>query len=495
MPGAYLFVREGPNSGEIHELGETPLVVGRDEASGMRLNDAFVSRRHFQVEPREEAFWLVDLGSRNCTVVNGVPTAKRELRQGDEIQVGSTRILFVPASETAAADTAEYEVTKAATRSFSTGAGPTELIGTTPEMRRVFALVEQAAPLDVTVLVTGESGTGKELVARALHRMGPRAGGPLVTVNCAAIPRDLVDSELFGHEKGAFTGAQARRLGKFELADQGTLFLDEVGELPVEAQAKLLRVLEERKVARIGASSETAVDVRIVAATNRDLHAMAARGLFRLDLIYRLEVVVIRVPALRRRRDDIPLLAQHFLNRFREKIGRAPQSLSPGALERLQVHDWPGNVRELKNVIERAAIFAQGQELGPSDIELSPRSSSSSSDLGSAAAAEAAMAALEARRASEQGRDPLNETRPSVPRPTPDLRAPAPAGQASFNATPPGGIVRPELEAGVASLDEVVKKQIIQALHMTGGNKKKAAEVLKISRSTLYNYMQRFGIS
>jgi DNA-binding NtrC family response regulator len=486
MPGAYLFVREGPNSGEIHELGEAPLVVGRDEASGMRLNDAFVSRRHFQVEPREGAYWLVDLGSRNCTVVNGVPTTRRELRQGDEIQVGSTRILFVPASEGGASDTREYEVARAATRSFSAGgAGATEMIGATQEMRRVFALLEQAAPLDVTVLVTGESGTGKELVARALHRMGPRAGGPLVTVNCAAIPRELVDSELFGHEKGAFTGAQARRLGKFELADEGTLFLDEVGELPLEAQAKLLRVLEERKVSRVGSSTETPVDVRIVAATNRDLHAMAARGLFRTDLIYRLEVVVIRVPPLRRRREDLGLLAQHFLNRFREKIGRPPQTLSSGALERLLGHDWPGNVRELKNVVERAAIFAQGQEIAAGDIELSPRSSSSS-DLGSAAAAESAMAALQAQRAREARQDPLTETRPAVRRPAAPL---------NLDATPPGGIVRPELSPpGVASLDEVVRQQIQQALQVTGGNKKRAAELLKISRSTLYNYMQRFGL-
>ena len=484
MP-AYLFVREGPNSGEIHELGDQPLVIGRDEVCGMRLGDPFVSRRHFQVEARGEAFWLVDLGSRNCTVVNGVPTTRRELRQNDEIQVGSTRILFVPAGETGCtADTAEYEVARAATRSFAAPGGPAEMIGATQEMRRVFALIEQAAPLDVTVLVTGESGTGKELVARALHRMGPRAGGPLVTVNCAAIPRDLVDSELFGHEKGAFTGANARRLGKFELADGGTLFLDEVGELPLEAQAKLLRVLEERKVSRIGAQSETPVDVRIVAATNRDLHAMSTRGLFRLDLIYRLEVVVIRVPALRKRREDVPLLAQHFLNQFREKIGRPPLALAPGALERLISHDWPGNVRELKNVVERAAIFATGPDVSAEDIELSPRSASSS-DLGSAAAAEAAMAAVEMAR-----RGIVAPAPPTEPVVSPS-RAVPPAS--NLNATPPGGTQRPAgLE--ITPLDEVVKQQIENALVLTGGNKKRAAEMLKISRSSLYNYMQRFGL-
>ena len=213
------------------------------------------------------------------------------------------------------------------------------------------------------MLVLGETGTGKELVARAIHDRSPRRERPLVKVNCAALPRELVESELFGHEKGAFTGATQQRRGRFELADGGTLFLDEVGELPHEAQAKLLRVLQEQEFERVGGTRTLRADVRLIAATNRDLGSRAAAGEFRPDLFYRLNVFPVTVPALRERREDIPLLVGHFLAKAARKLGKSFDGVAPGFLERATRYEWPGNVRELENVVERAAILARGPVL------------------------------------------------------------------------------------------------------------------------------------
>jgi formate hydrogenlyase transcriptional activator len=235
-----------------------------------------------------------------------------------------------------------------------------EILGQSATMRRLWSTLGQVAPTDSTVLIQGESGTGKELVARALHRLSRRSRGPLVKLNCGAIPLSLIESELFGHERGAFTGANQRRLGRFELAHGGTLFLDEVGELPLEAQAKLLRVLQERELERVGGTQTIRVDVRVVAATNRDLRELVARGEFRLDLFYRLDVLPLVTPPLRERKEDIPLLAAAFLREMAQRIGRDLHGLSRESLEALMAYDWPGNVRELENVIERAAILAEG---------------------------------------------------------------------------------------------------------------------------------------
>jgi transcriptional regulator with GAF, ATPase, and Fis domain len=220
--------------------------------------------------------------------------------------------------------------------------------------------VELVASADSTVLLVGETGTGKEIVARALHDQSRRASQPFVAVNCAALPEALVESELFGYEKGAFTGALTRKAGKFELAHRGTLFLDEIGDLPPQAQAKLLRVLQEREVQRVGGLKAVPVDVRLVAATNQDLEARMEAGQFRPDLFYRLSVFPIRLPPLRERRDDIPLLAERFLCRFAEQQHKPTPRLTPRALDRIAAYDWPGNVRELQNVIERAVILARG---------------------------------------------------------------------------------------------------------------------------------------
>jgi len=241
--------------------------------------------------------------------------------------------------------------------------GSTEIIGQSDPIKYLLFRIKQAAPADTTVLIQGETGSGKELVAESLHRQGRRAERPLIKVNCAALPPSLAESELFGHEKGAFTGAQGQRKGRFELADQGTLFLDEVGELPLELQAKLLRVLQDGEFQRVGGSRTLKVDVRLIAATNRDLSKEVQAGRFREDLWYRLNVFPISVPPLRDRREDIPLLARHFLDRLCEKVRRPSLELPMGVVQALQAHAWPGNIRELQNVIEQAVLISDGPVL------------------------------------------------------------------------------------------------------------------------------------
>jgi len=245
---------------------------------------------------------------------------------------------------------------------------PSGLVGSSEAMRRVLEQIRRIAPADATVLVLGESGTGKELVARALHAQSPRRERPFVSVSCAAIPEGLLESELFGHERGAFTGAVRRKLGRFELADGGTLFLDEVGEIPASIQVKLLRVLQERKFERVGGEETIEADVRLVSATNRDLEAAVKTGRFREDLYYRLAVVPVVLPPLRERPGDVEELARWFLSQRAPKLGRSVTGFAPEALELLRRHRWPGNVRELENVVEQALVFAEGELVRPEDL-------------------------------------------------------------------------------------------------------------------------------
>jgi DNA-binding NtrC family response regulator len=249
------------------------------------------------------------------------------------------------------------------------------MVGDSPALRRVLEQIAQVAPAHSTVLIQGETGTGKELVARAIHDRSPRRYRPLVKINCAALPRELVESELFGHEKGAFTGAGQQRRGRFEIADGGTLFLDEVGELPLEAQAKLLRVLQEREFERVGGSQTLRVDVRIIAATNRDLHSQVAASRFRSDLYYRLNVFPIVLPPLRERREDIPLLVERFAAIAARKVGRPLTAISPGFLQRAQSCAWPGNIRELENVVERALLMSRDGTLEAHHVPSEPSTS------------------------------------------------------------------------------------------------------------------------
>jgi two-component system response regulator PilR (NtrC family) len=250
------------------------------------------------------------------------------------------------------------------------------LLGKSPAMQRTFDMMRKIAPARTSVLLIGESGTGKELAARALHELSPRIDNPFVAVNCGAIPEALLESELFGHMKGSFTGATADKIGLFEAAHSGTIFLDEIGELPVSMQVKLLRVLQERKVKRVGGVQEKEIDVRVVAATNRDLEAEVEKSTFRQDLYYRLNVIQIRLPPLRERREDIPLLADHFLRKFGAEHGRTINGIDPDALSALVAHSFPGNVRELENLIERAVTLAPGDRVSvdtfPALSSLSP---------------------------------------------------------------------------------------------------------------------------
>jgi DNA-binding NtrC family response regulator len=248
--------------------------------------------------------------------------------------------------------------------------GAPQLVGEDPSLRKVFASLQRAAASDITVLLEGESGTGKELFARSLHALSPRADAPFVAINCAAIPETLLETELFGHEKGAFTGAVARKPGKFEMAHRGTLFLDEIGDLPLALQAKILRALEEKRFERVGGTASVQVDVRLVAATNRGLRAQVAARRFREDLFFRLSVFPVNIPPLRERPGDIPLLARYFVDRFCRDMKKKAIALSPAAVEHLASYRWPGNVRELQNCIERAVILADADAIQPRHLNL-----------------------------------------------------------------------------------------------------------------------------
>jgi len=255
-------------------------------------------------------------------------------------------------------------------RSLDEVAAPPPLLGTSAAMRRVLELVHTVAASDSTVLVTGESGTGKELVARAIHAASPRRYNPLVVVNCGALSEGILESELFGHEAGAFTGARARHKGKFEAAEGGTAFLDEIGEVSPKVQVELLRVLEEKVVTRLGGTAPVPVDFRVVAATNRNLQEAVREGRFREDLFWRLNVFTIELPSLRERPEDVPLLAEHFLSRFSQAMSRKAMALSPATLEALRSYPWPGNVRELQNAVERAVVVSHGPVIEPDDLPL-----------------------------------------------------------------------------------------------------------------------------
>ena len=255
-----------------------------------------------------------------------------------------------------------------------------KIIGRSPAMREIFHTVERVAPTRATVLIAGESGVGKDMIARAIHQHSPRKNQAFVKINCTALPENLMESELFGYEKGAFTGANSSKPGKFEQADGGTTFLDEIGDVPGNIQVKLLRILQERQFERLGSNVTRKVDVRVIAATNVDLRAALEQGRFREDLYYRLNVVPINMPPLRDRKEDIPFLALHFVNKLSKELGTGPKEISPAAVDRLLDHSWPGNVRELENTIERSLVLASGDILQPADIRIeAPRNSSAAS--------------------------------------------------------------------------------------------------------------------
>lgn len=314
-----------------------------------------------------------------------------------------------------------------------------KIIGEDPALKKVSLDLQRAASADTTVLLLGESGTGKELFARALHQLSPRAEGPFIPINCAAIPGELLENELFGHERGAFTGANARKQGKLELAHEGTVLLDEIGELPLELQSKLLRVIQERAFERVGGTRTLAVDVRIVAATNRDLRRAVDAGAFREDLYFRLSVFPISIPALRERRQDIPLLARHYVEKFCRDVNKSPIAIPDDCLQALTDYEWPGNVRELANCLERAVILCDGDELHPSHLGL---------------------------------------------------------GASRESGVPPGFDLSGTLsEVGRRASTIAEKAKIRRVLDETDGDRSRAAEILQVSGKTLLHKMREYGLA
>ncbi|WP_428261721.1 sigma 54-interacting transcriptional regulator [Haliangium sp.] len=333
----------GPDNGRIGDIEQSVIRVGAHRDNDLVLTDSRVSGHHFEVRLDERGYRLRDLESTNGTFVAGMRVCDVYLSPGTTIRAGSTQIRFEPLDSS-------IEVPLSTRERFG------DMVGQCVKMRELFARLERLARTDATVLVTGETGVGKELVAESLHEYSPRQSGPFEVLDCGAIPENLIESQLFGHEKGAFTGATNAHPGVFERAHKGTVFLDEIGELPLGMQPKLLRVLERRQVRRVGGTRTIDVDLRVVAATNRDLSVEVNRGRFREDLYYRLAVARVQVPPLRERREDIPLLVEHILTQI---PGGAQASIGEETIRLMSRHDWPGNVRELRNVIERAVYLSE----------------------------------------------------------------------------------------------------------------------------------------
>ncbi|MCP3164322.1 sigma 54-interacting transcriptional regulator [Myxococcus qinghaiensis] len=337
-------VLEGPQPGQTKDSNADTFSIGSHALNDFVIEDPTVSRFHCEVRVDREGARVRDLDSLNGTVLDGVHIREAYLRGGSVLRLGrvSVRFDFSPESN-------RLQISE---RTFFG-----ELVGTSVVCRASFALMERASASDATVLLEGETGTGKSRAALAIHRAGARASGPFLTVDCGAIPGNLLESELFGHEKGAFTGALQRRVGAFEEADGGTIFLDEIGELPPELQPKLLRVLEQREIRRLGSNTYQPVNVRVIAATHRDLRAEVNAGRFRPDLFFRLAVVRILIPSLRERPEDIPLIAQRILAGFGAEPDHVAALSTPEFIDQLQHAAWPGNVRELRNHLERCLVF------------------------------------------------------------------------------------------------------------------------------------------
>lgn len=338
-----LVVIEGPDMGRAVPVEDNPLVVGTASSCSLVLTDERVSSQHLRITREGGWFVVVDLGSRNGTLYEGSLISESKVSAGATFKLGRTYLRIQPQPQA-------LEVSPSQARRFG------ELVAESLIMREVFAILEHVASSDVTVLLEGETGTGKELAARAIHESGPRRRGAFVAMDCGALPPTLLESEFFGHVRGAFTGAATQRDGAFVRADQGTLFLDELGHIPLEAQARLLRAIETRTIRAVGADQEREVDVRILAASQIDLDTLVAEGKFRPDLYYRLSVIRLHLPALRERREDLVPLVSELLRRR----GFANSPVAGTNLDRLMTYEWPGNVRELRNVIDRAIALSPG---------------------------------------------------------------------------------------------------------------------------------------
>ncbi|MEZ0230398.1 MAG: sigma 54-interacting transcriptional regulator [Planctomycetota bacterium] len=421
------------------------LTIGRASTNQVPIADASVSRKHALLKLTSTAWTIEDLGSANGTVLNGralAPNQPATIRPGDVIEVGDIAVL-IRGPQPKAPEKKEENAPVVLAES----------------MKALYALIDKVAPANVNVLILGETGAGKEVVAQTIHRRSPRASAPFIGVNCAAFTETLLESELFGHEKGAFTGAEKTKPGLLESAQGGTIFLDEVGELPAGFQAKLLRVLEERQVRRVGSLSSRPIDVRIVAATNRDLDQEVLKGSFRKDLYFRLNGFTLTVPPLRERVVEIEALARHYVMLFAREIGRKREPVLSGeALHHLQRHRWPGNVRELRNVIQRAVLLAGDGPIRPEHLPpleaVEPRSSDTDIQL----------------KAGERPTDSnLTQRLPRV-----------------------SGVDLPdEKRREVESLEQ---KRIQDALEECAGNQTRAAKLLGISRRSLVMKLTKYGM-
>ncbi len=418
-----IVVTSGPDRGEGTSVGPGKVKIGSAPNNGLRLSDPTVSRFHCELELRREGARVIDQGSTNGTYVDGVRVRDADIRVGSSLRVGATT-LGVSAGD-------EIVHVPLSTRERCGG-----LVGASREMRRLYAMIERVAPSEATVLIQGDTGTGKELVARAIHDLSARAKGPFVAIDCGAIAPTLIESELFGHVRGAFSGALSDRKGLFEEAENGTLFLDEIRELPLALQAKLLRALESREVRRVGGNATKRVNARVLAATNRPLSQGVNEGSFREELYYRLAVVEIALPALAARREDIPALVQHFYERFRPDHPAPPPELLSAALTR----SWPGNVRELGNFVER--YVSLGWDVAGGAASAAP------SSAGSLPAGLSALVPLDA---------PFKEAR----------------------------------DAWMDQFESVYARAL---LRKTGGNVTRAAETAGVSRRFLQRLMSRIGI-
>ncbi|WP_224249423.1 sigma 54-interacting transcriptional regulator [Hyalangium gracile] len=417
---AQLRVKQGATE-MVHELTQDAFTIGKEASNTIVVQDRFISNRHLKVTSRDGLFHVVDLNSTNGTFLGSARIFEVEVPLNTTLRVGETELILEPQSQG---------------RQDSSFHG---IIGNDPSVRHLIELIERVAPSSAAVTILGESGTGKELVAKALHVCSTRAERPFIPVNCAAISKELIESELFGHEKGAFTGAQTARKGAFEEAHGGTLFLDEIGELPLDLQAKLLRALESGEIKRVGASRPTHVDVRLVAATNRDLLATAREGKFREDLYYRLCVIPLMLPPLRNRKGDLALLAEHFVRTYAPR-GQTV-NLTQGAVEKLQAHLWPGNIRELRNVVHRALLLRKGPKIDTGDISFDQEYS----------------------------------------------RGPSAASSLSFDF--PAGL-------NLDQMMEHVQRQIVEAsLRRHNNNKEKVAKELGLARSTLFKRLREWGFT
>jgi DNA-binding NtrC family response regulator len=415
-------------------LGLHPCLVGTSPDCDLALPDSHVSRRHCELQLTERGIVLRDLASKNGTFVRDVAVMEARLLPGVPIQLGDTELVIEPIGE-------------AAILPLSTGESFGHAIGRSLAMRALFSKLERAAPTDETVLLLGESGTGKEVLAQEIHAHSPRKDKPFVVIDCGAIAPDLVESELFGHEKGAFTGANAPRTGLLAQAEGGTLFIDELGELPLDLQPKLLRAIEKRQIRRLGSEQVVSFDARIVAATHRNLRAKIQDGSFRADLYFRLSVVEVHVPALRERKDDIPLFVERFL-----KERTPPRSLADlpaGALPLLEAYDWPGNVRELRNTVARLLLFPEMM-----------------AEIFGASAAPAPGAAAAPTQAEDPAQARLNKLL--------ELSLP---------------------EAREAVLEELERAYVTAKLAQHNGVIAHAAEAMGVTRQLLHRLLARYGLS